>query len=132
MDNTKSSTSSRRHRQLLREVSSFSPRSGQTKEHTPTVNPSSEWNSDPESIIRAVGEVLRQSLSPTFSGISPTDSVRKTMTAGWIRQGSWPKSVSAQETTACGKSKGPAVEIIQAVRWSNPDATCVEYIQYRL
>lgn len=27
------------------------------------------------------------------------------------------------------ESKEPAVEIIQAVLWSNPDATCVEYIQ---
>ena len=81
---------------------------GRTMDDIPTVKPSgSEWTNNPESIIRAVGEVLRQSPKSsesnhyrrlrTFSGISPTPLHSRAWTAGWIRQGSWLKSTSARK-----------------------------------
>ena len=117
---------------------------GKTMEDIPTVNPSgSEWTSNPESIIRAVGEVLRQSPKSsesnnyrrlrTFSGISPTPLGEETLDS-WLDQArfmaeEYECSEKEKKRRIVESLKGPAMEIIQAVRWSDPNANYMEYIQ---
>lgn len=117
---------------------------GKTMDDIPTVNTSgSGWNSNPESIIRAVGEVLKQSPKPTesnnyrrlrtFSGISPTPLGEESLDS-WVDQArfmaeEYECSEKEKKRRIVESLKGPAMEIIQAVRWSNPDASCMEYIQ---
>lgn len=98
--------------------------------------PSTAWNSSPESIIRAVGEVLNRSTKPTesnnyrrlktFSGVSPVPLGEECLD-GWLEQA----KLMVEECECTEKEKrrrlveslkGPALEIIQAVRLSNPDA----------
>uniref|UniRef100_A0A3B3H4B1 Paraneoplastic antigen Ma1 homolog n=1 Tax=Oryzias latipes TaxID=8090 RepID=A0A3B3H4B1_ORYLA len=105
--------------------------------------PSTAWNSSPESIIRAVGEVLNRSTKPTesnnyrrlktFSGVSPVPLGEECLD-GWLEQA----KLMVEECECTEKEKrrrlveslkGPALEIIQAVRLSNPDAKHREYIQ---
>uniref|UniRef100_A0A671WK66 Paraneoplastic antigen Ma-like C-terminal domain-containing protein n=1 Tax=Sparus aurata TaxID=8175 RepID=A0A671WK66_SPAAU len=122
----------------------FPQEEGKSVEDIPTVNPcGSEWHSTPESIIRAVGEVLRQSPKSTesnnyrrlrtFSGISPTPLGEESLDS-WLDQArfmaeEYECSEKEKKRRIVESLKGPAMEIIQAVRWSNPNASCIEYIQ---
>ena len=125
-------------------LAQFLQAEGKTMEDIPTVNPSgSEWTSNPESIIRAVGEVLRQNPKPsesnnyrrlrTFSGVTPTPVGEENLDS-WLDQArfmaeEYECSEKEKKRRVVESLKGPALEIIQAVRWSNPDASCMEYIQ---
>ncbi|XP_057685184.1 paraneoplastic antigen Ma1 homolog [Corythoichthys intestinalis] len=115
---------------------------GKTLEDITTESTSgSDWN--PESIIRAVGDVLRQSPKPTeshnyhrlrtFSGISPTPAGEESLDS-WLDQArfmaeEYECSEREKKRRIVESLKGPAMEIIQAVRGSNHNASCMEYIQ---
>lgn len=102
-----------------------------------------ESNSNPEDIIRAVGDVLsRTNKQPdsqpyrrlrTFSGISPTPAGEETLD-NWLEQA----TLLVEEGDCSDKEKrrrileslkGPAFEIIQAVRLTQPDASPHEYMK---
>ncbi|XP_021336988.3 paraneoplastic antigen Ma1 homolog [Danio rerio] len=100
--------------------------------------------SSPESIIRAVGEILEKTVRPssdgsayrrlrTFSGIVPTPVGEETMDH-WIEQAKL--MISECECSEKEKRrriveslKGPALEIIKAVRMSCPDAEALKYVE---
>ncbi|KAK0142687.1 Paraneoplastic antigen Ma2 [Merluccius polli] len=105
-------------------------------------SPTKESNSNPEDIIRAVGDVMsRTNKQPdshpyrrlrTFSGISPTPVGEETLD-NWLEQA----TLLVEEGECSDKEKrrrileslkGPAFEIIQAVRLTQPDASPREYI----
>lgn len=100
-------------------------------------------NSNPEDIIRAVGDVMsRANPQPdshpyrrlrTFSGVSPTPTGEETLDI-WVEQA----TLLVEEGECSNKEKrrrileslkGPASEIIQAVRLTQPDASPQEYIK---
>uniref|UniRef100_A0A8C5E112 Paraneoplastic antigen Ma1 homolog n=1 Tax=Gouania willdenowi TaxID=441366 RepID=A0A8C5E112_GOUWI len=106
-------------------------------------SPTKEGNSNPEDIIRAVGDVMsRTNIQPdshsyrrlrTFSGISPTPAGEETLD-NWLEQA----TLLVEEGECSDKEKrrrileslkGPAFEIIQAVRLTQPDASPREYIE---
>ncbi|KAK0136928.1 Paraneoplastic antigen Ma2 [Merluccius polli] len=106
-------------------------------------SPTKESNSNPEDIIRAVGDVMsRTNKQPdshpyrrlrTFSGISPTPTGEETLD-NWLEQA----TLLVEEGECSDKEKrrrileslkGPAFEIIQAVRLTQPDASPREYIE---
>lgn len=107
-------------------------------------SPQSANPSSPESIIRAVGEILEKTVRPssdgsayrrlrTFSGIVPTPVGEETMDH-WIEQAKL--MISECECSEKEKRrriveslKGPALEIIKAVRMSCPDAEAVKYVE---
>ncbi|XP_030586821.1 paraneoplastic antigen Ma1 homolog [Archocentrus centrarchus] len=99
--------------------------------------------STPEAIIRAVGDLLQSTAKPvsdnsnyrrlrTFSGIVPTPPGEEPL-ENWILQArlmieeyDWPdkeKKMRIMESV-----KGPALEILQAVRFNNPEATPQGYV----
>ena len=100
--------------------------------------------SSPEAIIRAVGEILQQTNKPTgndhssyrrlrtFSGVTPTPTGEEQL-ENWVEQarlmieeGDRPereKRMRIMESV-----KGPALEILQAVRFNDPLATSVDYL----
>ncbi|XP_072572259.1 uncharacterized protein [Paramormyrops kingsleyae] len=98
----------------------------------------------PESIIRAMGEVLEKAAKQStdsstyrrlrmFSGISPTPVGEETMEP-WLEQAQL--MISECEFSEKEKRRrimeslrGAALEMIKAVRLSNPDATAKEYIE---
>ncbi|XP_027133009.1 paraneoplastic antigen Ma1 homolog [Larimichthys crocea] len=102
-----------------------------------------EETSDPESIIRAVGEIMgRNSKQPnshayrrlrTFSGISPTPAGEECFDT-WMEQA----TILVEESGCSEKEKrrrileslrGPTLDIIQAVRMTDPDVSPIEYIK---
>ncbi|XP_067293557.1 paraneoplastic antigen Ma1 homolog [Pseudorasbora parva] len=98
----------------------------------------------PESIIRAVGELLEKTARPipessayrrlrTLSGVSPTPVGEESLDS-WSNQA----RLMIEECECSNKEKrrriveslkGPALEIIQAVRMTNPNASPMEYIE---
>lgn len=101
--------------------------------------------STPEAIIRAVGEVL-QMTNPrsgsegssyrrlrTFSGVQPTPPGEETL-ENWIEQARLMIEESERperemKMRVMESVKGPALEILQAVRFNNHDATAMEYLE---
>ncbi|XP_034543149.1 paraneoplastic antigen Ma1 homolog [Notolabrus celidotus] len=105
--------------------------------------PSKEGNSNPADIIRAVGDVMRRTNKQpdghtyrrlrTFSGTGPTPAGEESLD-NWLEQATL--LVDEGECSDQGKRrrileslKGPAFEIIQAVRLTQPDASPREYIE---
>ncbi|XP_039618087.1 paraneoplastic antigen Ma1 homolog [Polypterus senegalus] len=100
--------------------------------------------SNPESIIRAVGELIGKTVRPSnennayrrlrvFSGVSPTPAGEESLDV-WADQA----RLMVEECDCSDKEKrrrlieslkGPALEVIQAVRVANPDARPAEYIE---
>ena len=99
--------------------------------------------SSPEAVIRAVGELLEKATKRSndftaykrlrvFSGVIPTPAGEETM-ENWIEQA---KLMIAESDCAEKEKrkriveslKGPALEIIKAVRLSNSDARASEYL----
>lgn len=99
--------------------------------------------SSPEAVIRAVGELLEKTTKHSsdstaykrlrvFSGVVPTPAGEETM-ENWIEQA---KLMIAESDCAEKEKrkriveslKGPALEIIKAVRLSNGDASASEYL----
>lgn len=98
----------------------------------------------PESIIRAVGELLEKTSKPpgetnayrrlrTFSGIIPTPAGEESL-ENWIEQA----RLMADECECSEKEKrrrimeslkGPALDIIKAVRFSTPAASASQYLE---
>ncbi|XP_048020954.1 paraneoplastic antigen Ma1 homolog [Megalobrama amblycephala] len=99
--------------------------------------------SSPESIIRAVGELLEKTSKPstdasayrrlrTFSGTVPTPTGEESL-ENWMEQ-------ARLMTVECECSekekrrrimeclKGPALDIVKAVRFSSPDASALQYL----
>ncbi|KAK9542055.1 hypothetical protein VZT92_002054 [Zoarces viviparus] len=104
--------------------------------------PSIATNSSPESIIHAVGDVWGRTNKPpesnayrrlrTFSGITPTPTGEECLDS-WLEQAKFlveesECSVKEKRRRILESLKGPALEIIQAVRMSEPDASPMEYI----
>ncbi|KAI7789603.1 paraneoplastic antigen Ma1 homolog [Triplophysa rosa] len=104
----------------------------------------SSADGSPESIIRAVGEILEKTVKHpgdsstyrrlrTLSATVPTPMGEESM-ENWMEQ-------ARQMITECECSekekrrriiesvKGPALEIIRAVRFSNPEASAVQYLE---
>lgn len=98
--------------------------------------------STPEAIIRAVGDIMQRTSKSTsdsnyrrlqtFSGIIPTPPGEEQVD-NWIEQA----RLMVEECDRPDKEKrmkimesvkGPALEILQAIRFNNPDATPKEYI----
>ncbi|KAK2865790.1 hypothetical protein Q7C36_001846 [Tachysurus vachellii] len=100
--------------------------------------------SSPESIIRAVGEILEKAVKPqsdsnayrrlrTFSGTVPTPAGEETM-EHWIKQArimitECDCSEKEKRRRIVESLKGPALEIIKAVRLSSPDASALQYLE---
>lgn len=108
------------------------------------ITPHSAGDSSPESIIRAMGEVLEKTIKPTsdgnayrrlrtFSAIVPTPIGEENMD-NWIDQARL--MITECDCTEKEKRrrimeslKGPAMEIVRAVRFSNPEAGALEYVE---
>nr|XP_055033931.1 uncharacterized protein LOC129422186 [Misgurnus anguillicaudatus] len=100
--------------------------------------------SSPESIIRAVGEILEKTVKPqsdsnayrrlrTFSGTVPTPAGEETM-EHWIEQArimitECDCSEKEKRRRVVESLKGPALDIIKAVRLSSPDASALQYLE---
>lgn len=117
---------------------------GRTMDDLQTLcSPSPSWKNSPESIIRAVGDVIHRTPKPTesntyrrlrtFSGVSPTPQGEESLDS-WLEQA----KLMIEECECADKEKkrrileslkGPALDIIQAVRMLNPDTSPMEYIQ---
>lgn len=104
-------------------------------------SPTTSWNSNPESIIRAVGDVLQPKPNEsssyrrlrTFSGVHPTPPGEDNLDS-WLEQAKFMSeeyewSDKEKRRRIIESLKGPALEIIQAVRLSNPNASHIDYIQ---
>ncbi len=105
--------------------------------------PLSASPSSPESIIRAVGEILEKTVRPpsdgnayrrlrTFSGMVPTPTGEETM-EHWMEQAKMmitecECSEKEKRRRIVESLKGPALEIIKAVRMSSPDASSQQYL----
>lgn len=102
-----------------------------------------EGNSNPEDIIRAVGDVMSRTNKQhdshpyrrlrTFSGVSPTPTGEETLD-NWLEQATFlveegECSDKEKRRRILESLKGPAFEIIQAVRLTQPDASPSEYIK---
>ncbi|XP_036947992.1 uncharacterized protein LOC119016325 [Acanthopagrus latus] len=105
--------------------------------------PTKEGNSNPEDIIRAVGDVLNRSNKQsdsqtyrrlrTFSGVSPTPAGEESLDT-WLEHATLlitegECSDKEKRRRILESLKGPAFEIIQAVRLTQPDASPHEYIE---
>ncbi|XP_030254960.1 paraneoplastic antigen Ma2-like [Sparus aurata] len=105
--------------------------------------PTKEGSSNPEDIIRAVGDVMnRTNKQPdshtyrrlrTFSGVSPTPAGEESLD-NWLEQATLlvtegECSDKEKRRRILESLKGPAFEIIQAVRLTQPDASPHEYIE---
>lgn len=98
----------------------------------------------PESIIRAVGDLLAKTMRPTgentasrrlriFSGHSPTPAGEESLDS-WVEQArlmieECDCSEREKRRRVVESLKGPALEIIQAVRRDNPDASPESYVE---
>ncbi|CAI5657555.1 unnamed protein product [Oreochromis niloticus] len=98
----------------------------------------------PESIIRAVGDLLAKTMRPTsentasrrlriFSGQSPTPAGEESLDS-WVEQArlmieECDCSEREKRRRIVESLKGPALEIIQAVRRDNPDASPESYVE---
>ncbi len=105
--------------------------------------PLSASPSSPESIIRAVGEILEKTVRPpsdsnayrrlrTFSGMVPTPTGEETM-EHWMEQAKMmitecECSEKEKRRRIVESLKGPALEIIKAVRMSSPDSSSQQYL----
>lgn len=99
--------------------------------------------SSPEAIIRAVCDVLQLTSRPTsdngsyrrlrtFSGVLPTPQGEEHF-ENWLEQARLmieesDKPDREKKMRIMESVKGPAMEILQAVRFNNPDATPTEYL----
>lgn len=104
---------------------------------------SSFCTSTPEAIIRAVGDILQQQRKSnsdsnsfrrlrTFSGVIPTPPGEEPLDS-WIEQvrlmvEECDRSNTEKRLKILESVKGPALEILQALRFNNPDATPNEYV----
>lgn len=110
----------------------------------PDSGPSSPLQgSTPEAIIRAVGDILQRTSKPasdnsnyrrlrTFSGVVPTPPGEEQL-ENWVEQArlmieEYDRPDKEKKMRIMESVKGPALEILQAVRFNNPDATAKEYI----
>ncbi|KAK2852183.1 hypothetical protein Q7C36_007384 [Tachysurus vachellii] len=93
--------------------------------------PSHSNAASPESIICAVGELLEKTSKPP--GITPTPAGEESL-ENWIEQA----RIMAEECECSGKEKrrrimeslkGPALDIIKAVRFSTPAASASQYLE---
>ncbi|XP_073671594.1 paraneoplastic antigen Ma1 homolog [Paramisgurnus dabryanus] len=107
------------------------------------INPLASNVTSPETIIRAIGELLEKT-KPTsdgqayrrlriFSGIEPTP-VGEENSENWLEQArlmifETDCSTKEKRKRIVESLKGPALEVIKAVRVNNPDATALEYIE---
>nr|XP_054593063.1 paraneoplastic antigen Ma1 homolog [Nothobranchius furzeri] len=98
----------------------------------------------PEAIIRAVGDLLAKTMRPTsentpsrrlrtFSGHSPTPAGEESLDS-WVEQArlmieECDCSEREKRRRVIESLKGPALEIIQAVRGDNPDASPESYVE---
>uniref|UniRef100_A0A3B4U516 Uncharacterized protein n=1 Tax=Seriola dumerili TaxID=41447 RepID=A0A3B4U516_SERDU len=102
-----------------------------------------EVNSNPEAIIRAVGDIMdRTTKQPdshsyrrlrTFSGVSPTPAGEESLDI-WLEQATHlvdegECSDKEKRRRILESLKGPALEIIQAVRMTQSDASPQDYIE---
>ncbi|RVE74755.1 hypothetical protein OJAV_G00024770 [Oryzias javanicus] len=100
--------------------------------------------STPEAIIRAVGDILQMTNKPanndhnlyrrmrTFSGVIPTPAGEEQL-ENWVEQARLTIEESdrperEKKMRIMESVKGPALEILQAVRFNNPAATSCDYI----
>lgn len=100
--------------------------------------------STPEAIIRAVGDILQKKHKPTnnensiyrrlrtFSGVTPTPPGEEQL-ENWIEQArlmieECDRPEREKRMRVMESVKGPALEILQAVRFNNPDTTATEYL----
>lgn len=108
------------------------------------VNPLLSGMTSPENIIRAIGELLEKTSKPPsdgqayrrlriFSGTVPTPAGEES-SENWLEQAKL--MVTECECSAKEKRKrvveslkGPALELVKAVREDNPDATAQEYLE---
>lgn len=106
--------------------------------------PLSSNHGSPVSIIRAVDEILEKTARPqidtnayrhlhTFSGTIPTPAGEETMDQ-WIEQAKMmitecECSEKEKRRRIVESLKGPALEIIKAVRVSSPDANALQYLE---
>ncbi|XP_041837251.1 uncharacterized protein LOC121637270 [Melanotaenia boesemani] len=107
------------------------------------IEPSIPAQSDPTSIIRAVGELLEKTMRPppdnntfrklrVFSGVIPTPAGEETL-ENWIEQAQLmldecDGSVREKKKRILESVKGPAFEIVQAVRYNDADARPEDYL----
>ncbi len=100
--------------------------------------------SSPDSIIRAVGDLLEKTMKPssdnnafrrlrTFSGIVPTplgeESLEHWLAQAYLMVEECNCSNKEKRTRIVESLKGPALDIIQAVRLNNLDANAPEYLR---
>lgn len=100
--------------------------------------------SSPDSIIRAVGDLLEKTMRPssdanafrrlrTFSGTIPTppgeESLEHWLSHAQLIVEECSCSNREKRTRIVGSLKGPALDIIQAVRINDPDATPTDYLK---
>ncbi|XP_073711544.1 paraneoplastic antigen Ma2-like [Misgurnus anguillicaudatus] len=99
--------------------------------------------STPEAIIRAVVDVLQMTSKPTqgnnlyrrlrtFSGVMPTPQGEEQL-ENWVEQArlmneECDRPEPEKKMRIMESVKGPALEILQAVRFNNPSATSMDYI----
>ncbi|KAK0134676.1 Paraneoplastic antigen Ma1 [Merluccius polli] len=109
----------------------------------PLLGQSTPTQSDPTSIIRAVGELLEKTMRPpqennafrrlrVFSGVMPTPAGEETLES-WLEQAQLMLdecdcSVKEKKKRIVESVKGPAFEIIQAVRCNDADARPGDYL----
>ena len=101
-------------------------------------------SSTPEAIIRAVGDILQKSNQSThhdnnlyrrlrtFSGVTPTPPGEEQL-GNWVEQARLMIEESdrperEKKMRVMESVKGPALEILQAVRFNNPNALSSEYV----
>lgn len=118
--------------------------SGAVQEQPQVTAPASPLQaSTPEAIIRAVGDILQKNSKSsndissyrrlrTFSGVAPTPAGEEQLD-NWIEQArlmieEYDRPDREKKMRLMESVKGPALEILQAVRFNNPDATSADYI----
>lgn len=108
------------------------------------LTPRSTTDSSPESIIRAVGEILEKTVKHpsdtntyrrlrTFSAVVPTSPGEENMET-WIEQArlmitECECSEKEERRQIVESLKGPALEIIRAVRFSSHEASALQYLE---
>lgn len=108
----------------------------------PLLEKSTPAQSDPTAIIRAVGELLEKTMQPPpenafrrlriFSGVMPTPAGEETLES-WLEQAQLmldecDGTVKEKKKRIVESVRGPAFEIIQAVRCNDSDARPEEYL----
>ncbi|XP_016425342.1 paraneoplastic antigen Ma1 homolog [Sinocyclocheilus rhinocerous] len=101
-------------------------------------------DSAPESIIRAMGEALEKTVKPqsdsnayrrlrTFSAVVPTpigeESMENQINQARLMITECDCSEKEKRRRIVESLKGPALEIIRAVRFSNPEASALQYLE---